>query len=161
VIAVIGDTQGALGASLYLREVLGLEEGDVPDINLETEKNHGDFIRGLITAQSVSAVHDVSDGGLLVAVAEMAMRAGQGASVANASAIAAHGYWFGEDQARYVISFAKDQQAAIEAAAAQANIPFAVIGAVGGKALEVDGESVDVAALCNLNEATIPDLFVA
>ena len=70
---LIGITQGHLGCSLYLREVLGREDGPPPSIDLGAERRHGDFVRQQIAAGRISACHDVSDGGLLVAVAEMAM----------------------------------------------------------------------------------------
>src|SRR4029077_19362402 len=68
-ILVIGNTLGHLGSSLYLRECLGREDGAPPPVNLSEEKKNGDFIRGLIASGSITACHDISDGGLLVALA--------------------------------------------------------------------------------------------
>ena len=70
---LIGDTSGHLGASLYLREIEGREDGPPPPVDLAAERRNGDFVRGLIERRLVAACHDVSDGGLLVAIAEMAM----------------------------------------------------------------------------------------
>ena len=70
-----------LGQSLYLREVLGREEGPPPPVDLEHEKRVGDFVRALIADSLVTAVHDLSDGGLAVALAEMAIASGIGATV--------------------------------------------------------------------------------
>src|SRR4029079_9023725 len=78
-ILLIGETQGWLGQSLYLRDVCGREEGAPPPVDLAEEKENGDVVRALIAEGLVTAVHDVSDGGLLVAVAEMAMASGIGA----------------------------------------------------------------------------------
>ena len=72
-ILLIGETRGWLGQSLYLREICGREEGAPPPVDLAAERRHGDFVRALIHDGLVTAVHDVSDGGLLVALAEMAM----------------------------------------------------------------------------------------
>ena len=78
-ILLIGETRGWLGQSLYLREICGREEGAPPPVDLAAERRHGDFVRALIGDGLVTAVHDVSDGGLLVALAEMAMASRLGA----------------------------------------------------------------------------------
>ena len=78
-ILLIGDTRGWLGQSLYLRDVCGREEGAPPPVDLAAEKRNGDFIRSLIRDGLATAVHDVSDGGALVALAEMAIASGIGA----------------------------------------------------------------------------------
>src|SRR6476619_7595164 len=103
VIILIGETKGHLGQSIYLREIEGREEGAAPKVDLTIEKKNGDFVRKLIEAGRVDTVHDVSDGGLLVTIAEMAMPRGIGASVGLAGLPDAVPFWFGEDQARYVI----------------------------------------------------------
>src|SRR6201999_2764470 len=104
-ILLIGDTQGWLGQSVYLRDVCGREEGAPPPVDLVAEKRNGDVVRGMIHAGAATAVHDVSDGGLLVALAEMAMASGIGARLLPApAAIVPHAWWFGEDQARYIVT---------------------------------------------------------
>ena len=72
-IVLVGATKGWLGQSLWLREIAGREEGAPPPVDLAAERANGDFVRAQILAGTVRACHDVSDGGLLVAVAEMAM----------------------------------------------------------------------------------------
>src|SRR5262250_792261 len=104
-ILLIGDTQGWLGQSVYLRDICGREEGAPPRVDLAAEKRHGDVVRGMIHAGTATAVHDISDGGLLIALAEMAIASGIGARLLPApGAIVPHAYWFGEDQARYVVT---------------------------------------------------------
>src|SRR4029450_13236261 len=78
-ILLIGDTQGWLGQSIYLRDICGSEEGAPPPVDLAAERRNGDVVRGMIHAGTATAVHDVSDGGLLVALAEMAIGGGIGA----------------------------------------------------------------------------------
>ncbi|MCA6223689.1 MAG: phosphoribosylformylglycinamidine synthase subunit PurL, partial [Phenylobacterium sp.] len=80
-ILLVGDTQGWLGQSVYLRDVCGREEGAPPPVDLATEKRNGDVVRGMIRAGTATAVHDVSDGGLLIALAEMAIASGIGAQL--------------------------------------------------------------------------------
>ncbi|MBN8920803.1 MAG: phosphoribosylformylglycinamidine synthase subunit PurL, partial [Rhizobiales bacterium] len=104
-ILVVGDTQGWLGQSVYLRDVCGQEEGAPPPVDLTLERRTGEIVRDLIGERIATAVHDVSDGGLLVALAEMAMASGIGARLYGAPAlIPPHAFWFGEDQARYVVT---------------------------------------------------------
>ena len=104
-ILLIGETQGWLGQSVYLRDICGREEGAPPPVDLAAEKRNGDVVRGMIHAGTATAVHDVSDGGLLIALAEMAMAGGIGAQLLAApGSIVPHAYWFGEDQARYIVT---------------------------------------------------------
>ncbi|MGZ3172950.1 MAG: phosphoribosylformylglycinamidine synthase subunit PurL [Croceibacterium sp.] len=96
--------RGHLGQSLWLREIHGREEGDAPHVDLTLEKNSGEFVRELIAAGLVSAVHDVSDGGLAIALAEMALASGLGAETMAHEGYSPAEWWFGEDQGRYVVT---------------------------------------------------------
>jgi len=151
-IIIIGETKGHLGASLYLREILGKEEGTPPPVDLKAEKANGDFVRSLIQAGKITACHDVSDGGLLVAIAEMTYRNGMGA---NITATGDAGFWFGEDQARYVISSANG--AAILEAAKKANIPALLLGSTQVSQLTIDGKSINTSELKSANENWLPE----
>ena len=106
---LIGESRGHLGQSLYLRELHGREDGPAPSLDLQAERRNGEFVRTQIAAGRVAACHDVSDGGLLVAVAEMAMAGGVGAELEGLEAppAAVAGLLFGEDQARYVLEVAE------------------------------------------------------
>ena len=137
-IMVLGETRGWLGQSIYLRDVCGREEGAPPPVDLTAELRHAEFVRSLIRDGLVSAVHDVSDGGLLVALAEMAMASGIGAVLEAHNNLPAHAFWFGEDQARYVVTARNSEPVAERAKAA--GVPFARLGATGGRALAVAGE---------------------
>jgi len=137
-ILLLGETRGWLGQSLYLREICGREEGAPPPVDLAAERRHGEFVRALIHDGLVTAVHDVSDGGLLVALAEMAMVSRIGAVLEAPEGVPPHAFWFGEDQARYVLT-AKDADAVAERAEAAA-LPLTRIGATGGRVLAVGEE---------------------
>ncbi len=137
-LVLVGATRGELGASLYLRELFGREEGAPPPVDLAVERRNGDFVRGLIRSGQVTVCHDLSDAGLLGAAAEMAMASGVGAVLdAAPPSLPAHAYLFGEDQARYLIA-AAEPQAILEAAAA-AGVPASVVGAAGADAFAVKG----------------------
>ena len=153
VIAVIGETKGHLGQSLFLREILGQEAGAPPSVNLADEKKNGDFIRALINARLLTACHDIADGGLLVALAEMAMAGNKGAEIIS-TGDAAH--WFGEDQARYVITVSANTFSTITDKAKAAGVSLTQIGAVKGDALVVGKETAKVADLRDTHEAFLP-----
>jgi phosphoribosylformylglycinamidine synthase len=166
VLYLVGETKGALGASLYLREILGREDGAPPDYDLAAEKRHGEFVRALIAEGRISACHDVSDGGLLVALAEMALAGGLGATIdpvwENATTfLPAHAFLFGEDQARYVLAVPAPFAAAVEAAAkARTGVPLKRIGSVGGRALTLGGlGAISLDDMRARHEGWLPDLM--
>jgi phosphoribosylformylglycinamidine (FGAM) synthase-like enzyme len=135
-ILLVGDTAGWLGRSCYLWLVAGREEGAPPPVDLGAELRNGDFVRALILSGGATAVHDVSDGGLLVAVAEMALAGRLGAALDAAPAgTPAHAYFFGEDQARYVVTVKDADAAKLIAAGKEAGVSVARIGTVGGDRL--------------------------
>ena len=157
-ILLIGETQGWLGQSLYLRELCAREAGAPPPVDLIEERENGDFVRALITDGLVTAAHDLSDGGLLVALAEMSMASGIGAKLAAGPAdIAAHAFWFGEDQARYLVTVRADRAAGVIQRAQAASIPVQHVGTTGGEAIVLPGERpLAVKALAENFEGWLP-----
>jgi phosphoribosylformylglycinamidine synthase len=137
-IFLIGETRGWLGQSVFLRDLYGREDGAPPPVDLAAERRHGDFVRGLIRDALITGAHDISDGGLLIALAEMAIASGIGAVLEPPPGVLAHAFWFGEDQARYVIT-AKQSQPVLERARA-AGVPVVALGATGGALLAIAGE---------------------
>jgi phosphoribosylformylglycinamidine synthase II len=127
---VVGTSHGELGSSLYLRELLGREDGAPPPVDLEFERRNGDFVRGLIRSGEVNAVHDLSDGGLAIAAAEMALASNVGLGLSPTSATHAHAFLFGEDQGRYLIATADPDSIIVAAHAAGLNVALA--GQAGG-----------------------------
>ncbi|MEH6757601.1 MAG: phosphoribosylformylglycinamidine synthase subunit PurL [Parasphingorhabdus sp.] len=147
-IFVIGHNNGQLGQSIWLKEIHGREDGTAPTVNLDLEKTHGDFVRELIDSEKATAVHDVSDGGLLVAIAEMALAGNIGASLEE---LGDHMTAFGEDQARYIVTSAHADK--IQAA----GIPMWRIGTTGGDALDIQGRSVSLADLREASDSFFRD----
>lgn len=157
-IVLIGETRGWLGQSAYLATVCGREEGAPPPVDLAVERRNGDFVRSLITAGRLSACHDLSDGGLAVALAEMAMAKGIGAKVEALPAGPAHAVLFGEDQGRYLLSLPAGAAEAVVAEAKAAGVPAQIIGKTGGSELALPGEAaVSIAALRKTHEGWLPD----
>ena len=138
-ILLIGDTTGWLGQSIYLREICEREEGAPPPVDLAAERRHGDFVRALIGEGIATAAHDVSDGGLLVALAEMAMASGIGAELDRAP-LAAHAFWFGEDQGRYVVTVKPSMADKVMLRARSVGVPARHLGFTGSDALTLQDE---------------------
>ncbi len=153
---LVGETAGHLGQSLYLREVCGREDGPPPPVDLAVERKNGDFVRGLIEVGGVAACHDLSDGGLLVAAAEMALAGDLGVSInLDFGALSPHAALYGEDQARYLVEIADGD--AFEAAAAKAGVPVKAIGTVGGDTLNLGGETlISLSELRDIHEGWLP-----
>jgi phosphoribosylformylglycinamidine synthase len=162
-IILVGDTVGWLGQSVYLRDVCGREEGAPPPVDLKAERRNGDAVRKLILAGHVESCHDLSDGGLLVALAEMAMAGRVGATIDAAPAgVAPHGWWFGEDQARYVLACAAGAAEGVLGELAAAGVPARRIGVTGGQSLNLSGDgAISLADLSNAHEGWLPAFMAA
>ena len=118
VLVLIGETHGELGSSIYLREVLGREDGAPPPVDLKLERKTGDFVRDLIEAGDLTCVHDLSDGGLIGAAADLALASDCGVELDATSATHAHVFLFGEDQARYLTAVSDPTEVIAKAQAA-------------------------------------------
>jgi phosphoribosylformylglycinamidine synthase II len=146
---LIGGDGTHLGQSLWLRELHGREDGPPPPVHLAKERANGELVRSLIESGTVNAVHDIADGGLLVAVAEMALAGRVGAIL---DPIYDPASAFGEDQGRYVVTAPRGVE-----------IPNARrIGAVGGTGLEMtagDAAQIDLVELRDVHERFLPALM--
>ncbi|MBL4748310.1 MAG: phosphoribosylformylglycinamidine synthase subunit PurL [Magnetovibrio sp.] len=158
-IILIGDTSGHLGSSQYLAEVLNRKDGPAPTVDLSLERKHGDFVRGEILAGTVTACHDLSDGGLGVGLAEMAMASGLGANIIDASTdVVMHGWLFGEDQARYLVTTANAD--GVLKAARAGGVSAAKIGEVSGRDLNIENVgTISVTKLKDAHEGWMPDFM--
>ncbi|WP_435417708.1 phosphoribosylformylglycinamidine synthase subunit PurL [Parerythrobacter aurantius] len=136
-IAAIGAHYPEMGQSLWLREIHGLEAGDPPRVDLQDERLMGEIIRKLIAEGKVTAVHDISDGGLAVALAEMALASGIGAKVDAMTG----SFAFNECQARYLVTYRN------EVDLDRAEVPFEKIGTTGGDAVSIGSSRVSIADL--------------
>ena len=162
-IFIIGSSNDNLGQSLYLRECLRREDGPPPRVDLTRERNSGWLVSQLIAEELVTAVHDIADGGLAVALAEMALTGHIGAEVTGCHTMVPEGWWFGEDQGRYVVT---GNGQAIEAFCGQQSITDGVnslmpkrLGTTGGDMLSLDGVGVPLTDLRAAHEGTLPALM--
>ena len=161
IVMVGAKPQGHLGQSIYLREVLGLEDGPPPSVDLAIERAAGDCVRALIKARHVNAVHDISDGGLVTALAEMAMAGGNGANITlPENALPDHAALFGEDQSIYVMTCAPTAIDTVRAAAEAGGLHMAKLGHVGGDELKISGAlAISVATLKKCHERWLPEFM--
>ncbi len=155
-LVLVGETRGELGASMYLREVLGREDGAPPPVDLAVERRNGDLVRQLIRTGLTRVVHDLSDGGLVAAAAEMAMASDVGITLSAEGALPAQAWLFGEDQGRYLLGCA--DPGPVLTAAASAGVPARVVGAAGGVDLSCTGVfTLTLEALRARHEGWLPD----
>ncbi len=155
-----------LGQSVYLRDIHGRTDGPPPPVDLDHEKRVGDHVRALIESGAVTAAHDLSDGGLAVALAEMTMASGIGATVsapAGADPVAA---FFGEDQGRYLLTLSLDPNGkeweALQAEQRRLGIEVRHIGTTGGSDLKLgQAHAIPVGQLKAAHESWFPDFMEA
>ena len=149
---LIGETKGHLGQSLFLAHH-GIEEGDAPHVDLAAERKAGDLVRSLSAADIVGACHDLSDGGLAVAAAEMALAADLGVNLsAPDDETPAPSWFFGEDQGRYLLAVAPSDRDAVIAAAQGAGVTARAVGAFGGATIKLGDDDVPLADLRDAHE---------
>jgi phosphoribosylformylglycinamidine synthase len=153
ILLLVGETRGHLGQSALLHEVFNRTDGDAPAVDLETEKRNGDFIRN--NAEWITACVDLSDGGLALAGFEMAIAGHVGITL---DATDTAGY-FGEDQARYLISTNFDRAEALMVAAGQAGVPLATIGHVGGDTVTFGTSQAPLAELADIWRGAFGEYF--
>jgi phosphoribosylformylglycinamidine synthase len=155
-----------LGQSIYLRDLHGRADGPPPPVDLHRERQTGDFVRRLIRGGIVSAAHDVSDGGLGIALAEMAIASGIGAQIPWVLEADPLKVWFGEDQGRYILTLNIDPQGEamdpIWQEAMDANIGIVWIGETGGASLKLGrARAISVQDLKAAHESWFPAFMAA
>ena len=138
-ILLLGKTRGRLGQSLYARDLCACTKGAPPPVDLLEERRNGECVRALIAQGRVTAAHDVSDGGLAVALAEMALAGGIGAAISVPADLPAHAFLFGEDQARFILTAAPAEARAIQGEAKAAGVACEIIGRTGSDTLTLGG----------------------
>ena len=142
---LIGETKGHLGQSAWAWELHGRAEGDAPPVDLEAERCAGDLVRALKARGLITAAHDLSDGGLAVTAAEMALAAGIGIALEDAHGLTQAAWFFGEDQGRYLVGTTDPKT--LSAVATEAGIPARAVGHMGGDNFRLGSATLRLADL--------------
>ncbi len=140
VLVLVGDTSGHLGQSIYARDLFKLG-GAAPSVDLGLEKKNGTFVGGLIADGTIRAAHDLSDGGLGLAAAEMALGSNVGVSLGYQGDLTDAAFLYGEDQARYLVAIAADKADDFDKRARAAGVSFLIVGEAGGREISFLGGS--------------------
>jgi phosphoribosylformylglycinamidine synthase subunit PurL len=162
-LVLVGESLGWLGSSLYLREICGREEGLPPPVDLPLERLNGELVRDAIARGWVTACHDLADGGLYVALAEMVLGSGIGADLeVPEDCDATAGWLFGEEQGRYLLAIAPDQLDAVLALARTRGVLARRVGTTGGRALTLDrANAISLHELAEVHEGWLPAYMTA
>ena len=152
-LVLIGRTEGHLGQSVLLKEIWNREDGDAPHVDLEAERAAGEFVCHQQVKGQITAAHDLSDGGLAVAAAEMALAGNCGISLKGEGT----GWWFGEDQGRYLLATADAEPVLRDAQ--KTGVAAQVVGWVEGDALKLGDATVSLDALRAAHDGALPGLM--
>jgi phosphoribosylformylglycinamidine synthase len=136
-IALLGETRDELGGSEFLRVIRSRDEGPCPDLDLRAEKLLIDLLVSLAASGRLASAHDVSDGGLAVALAECAMLSGLGAEVALEGEFRSSALLFGETTARSLVSFSEKEESVVRGAAEKFGVPYRLIGRVSADRIRI------------------------
>jgi phosphoribosylformylglycinamidine synthase len=152
-IFLVGETNGYLGQSIYAKEILNITSGLPPRVDLKSEKEIGNVVRDLININKIDTVHDVSDGGFLVALAEMSISGNIGVKINLDKENLNDKFLFGEDQGRYIISVSDGLASEVTKILDDKGIFFQKIGKTGGKKLIInDHEEAAIETLKKIHE---------
>ena len=162
IILVIGKTEGHLEQSIFAREILSEKNGPPPEINLFNEKNNGNSILKLIKENLIESCHDISLGGILIAVSKMCIKSNKGIKINNLkSLINKFEYFFGEDQGRYIIEITKDNLKKVDEILKENSVHFDELGLVIDDNVEFSDEmKLDVKDLIKANKTWLKNYMV-
>ena len=135
-LCVVGKTANHLGNSKYISIIQSKEEGGTPEINLDTELRNGNFVMDAINQKLIASAHDVGEGGILVAISEMCMSGNLGITIEIETDFP-HGYFFAEDQSRYLLEVSPNNYDECQKLANNNDVHFEKIGIVGGDKISI------------------------
>ncbi|QNT78735.1 Phosphoribosylformylglycinamidine synthase subunit PurL [Entomobacter blattae] len=158
-IFIVGPTKGELGQSLWLREIQGLEAGDMPNLDLSLERKNGDFVRTAILERTIIACHDIADGGILVGLAEMVMASGFGCSLEPTPKKREEAaFWFGEDQSRYLVVV--ENREVFEEKAKAFGVEVFLVGQAGHEGLHLPtGDTISIEDMKKVHMRFFPEMM--
>jgi phosphoribosylformylglycinamidine synthase subunit PurL len=152
-VLLIGKTNGHLEQSVFFEEVYSIFEGRPPEVNLVNEKNNGESVLEIIKDKLINAVHDVSSGGLLIALAEMSMGTSFGVKINKPKNLTnLLEYFFGEDQSRYIVEIDSENLKKVEKILENNNVFYENIGSTQRDYFEINGEmKINIKELFKIN----------
>ena len=152
-IILIGKTFGHLEQSVFFEQIFSIYEGQPPEVNLTNEKNNGESVLEIINKDLVNSVHDISSGGLIVALAEMSIGSDYGLKINKPKKLTnSIEYFFGEDQGRYLLEIDNEKMSKVENILENNNIYYEIIGSTQKDFFEVEGElKIDTKKLYKIN----------
>ena len=137
ILCLIGESNNHLGNSHYLSIIQNKEDGGTPSVNLDDELKNGKFILDCVAKKLLKSVHDVGEGGVLVAIAEMCISGKQGIKI-DITKDFLHGFFFGEDQARYLVEVSQNKLEQLEVDASKSAVKIERIGEIGGTSISIN-----------------------
>jgi phosphoribosylformylglycinamidine synthase len=143
IIIIIGKTDGHLSQSIYATELLNINTGLPPKVNLAEEKKNGLTIKSLIESSLVDTSHDVSDGGILIALTEMAIKNNIGFEIETDKSNS-HRFLFGEDQGRYIVSIKEKNLIKVKKILEENNVIYTIAGVTIDKIIKVNEEKIHI-----------------
>jgi phosphoribosylformylglycinamidine synthase II len=159
VLVLLGASRGHLGQSALLAELFGREEGEAPPVDLAAERTAGELVRAAKAAGWITAAHDLSDGGLAVAAAEMALSGSVGVEVFADEELEPAAWFFGEDQGRYLLACRPEDVDPLLARAVEARLPARVVGAAGGAEVRLGSSGLRLGVLREAHEGALERLL--
>jgi phosphoribosylformylglycinamidine synthase len=156
-LVLLGETRGHLAQSAYAWELFGNADGPPPPVDLAAERAAGELVRRLHTDGLIAAAHDLSDGGLAVAAAEMALAGDNGLTLDAPGDLSPAAWFFGEDQGRYLLATTDAEELLAHARAAK--IAARVVGRTGGEAVRLGTSELPLATLREAHEGGLPKLM--
>ena len=153
IVLLIGKTFGHLYQSAFYEEIYSIKEGPPPDVNLINEKNNGESILKLIDNNLINSAHDVSSGGIIVSLTEMAMSSLIGIKLEKPKKLSnIFEYFFGEDQGRYLIEIDKENLEKSKKILKENNVHYELIGITQKNNIELSGEmKINIKDLYQIN----------
>jgi phosphoribosylformylglycinamidine synthase II len=161
-IILLGNDGSHLGQSIYQMMITGGFAGSPPPVDLDMERRNGDLVRTLIREGLCGTVHDISDGGMLVALGEMALAGKTGFTLAPRENASPHALYFGEDQGRYLLGVTAGDAGVILERAKSGGISARIVGEAGGDVIALPGEdALSLGSLRTGHESWFPHYFGA
>ena len=161
-VIVIGKTEGHLDQSIFARSILSEKNGPPPEINLFNEKNNGETILKLIEEGLIESAHDISLGGIIIALSRMCIKGNKGVKLNKLkSLINKFQYFFGEDQGRYIIEITKDNLKKVKEILNNNSVHYDELAIVVEKDIIIDKEPIlSVDELIHSNKKWLKEYMV-